>query len=403
MPDLTLTQVSGLLKEVYENKIPSMLQDETVLMKRIETSSEGVVETAGGKYVNFPIVVGRNQGVSYRAENEALGNPGASRYNEVMVPLYYGYGRTRMTGPVLELASKNPQSFANAADREMESLKDSLQKDQNRIGYGDGTGLLASVTAGTGPLATVTVGAAGVYWLEVGMEVDILTRSTGVAVANGTGRTISAINTTTGVVTFSGAANLTVTTNEGIYRQGNYASGVQREPTGLARIVGATSILHGIDPATEPKWAGIVVALGGALSEEAMIKRCDEVRINGGAVSLIVTSLGVRRAYFSILKTYRQFVNTKEFPGGFNGLPFNYGKEIPLVEDPDCPAGYMYFLTEKDLTIRHTRDWHFEDKDGSIFSRVAGYDSFDVLMKRYWEISTYRRNGHALMTGITEA
>ena len=134
-----------------------------------------------------------------------------------------------------------------------------------------------------------------------------------------------------------------------------------------------------------------------------MIRRCDDVRVNGGKISAIFTSLGVRRAYFNLLRQDRQFVNTQTFDGGYTGLPFNYGTEIPVVEDPDCPASTMYFLTEKDITIRQTKDWYFDDRDGSIFKWVGGYDSYDVMMKRYWNVSTYRRNGHAVMTGITEA
>lgn len=401
MANVTLTSISSLLKEVYETKIPSQLQDEMILGKRIEKSSEGVVDTTGGKYVYFPVIVGRNQGISYRAEGEALGDPGAAKYNHAKVELYHGYGRARFNGQIFDQTAKNPQAFAQAADMEMESLKTSLLKDQQRILYGDGTGLLAAVSAATSPAAnTVTVGAAGTYWLEVGQAIDILNRSTGAAVA--TGRTITAINYTTGVVTFDGATAATATT-DGIYRAGNYTSGTRREPNGLGNIVASTGVLHDINPSTEPKWAAISVALGGALTEEAMIRRCDDVRVNGGKISAIFTSLGVRRAYFNLLRQDRQFVNTQTFDGGYTGLPFNYGTEIPVVEDPDCPAGTMYFLTEKDITIRQTKDWHFDDRDGSIFKWVGGYDSYDVMMKRYWNVSTYRRNGHAVMTTITEA
>lgn len=400
-PTSTLVQYSALLKEVYENKIPSQLYEQTKLLKRIRGTSDGVTETTGGKYVDFPIEIGRNEGISYRQESEQLGAPGSSRFVAVQIPLYYGYGRGRFTGQLFELAEKNVQAFVAAAERDMKSLQTNLKRDTSRILYGDGNGLLATISAGSGAVNTMQVLAnTGAYWLAVGQQIDVLNRTTFASVF--TGRQITAINRATGVVTFDGAANATATT-DGIYRQGNKTAGVQREPTGLAKIVAATGALHNVDPATVSEWASSVTAVGGVLTEEAMILKCDQSVANGGDISAIFTSQGVRRAYFGILKAYRQFVNTQKFEGGHTGLPFNYGKEIPVVDDPDCPAGFMWFLDESQISLRQTQEWHFEDRDGSMFKWVHDFDAWDVLIKKYWEVATYKRNAHGLMTGITEA
>ncbi len=398
----TLVQYSALLKEVYEQRIPSQLYENMKLTKRIKSTSDGVTETTGGKYVDFPIEIGRNEGVSYRLEGEQLGDAGSSRYVPVQIPLYYGYGRGRFTGQLFELADKNPRAFVAAADRDMKSLRMTLQRDSTRILYGDGNGLLAAISAGSGAVNTMQVLAnnVGAYWLAIGQQVDVLNRTTFAAVF--TARQITAINRGTGVVTFDGAANATATT-DGIYRAGNKVAGVQKEPTGLAKIVAATGALHNVDPATVSEWAASATAVGGALTEEAMILKCDQSVANGGEISAIFTSQGVRRAYFGILKTYRQFVNTQTFDGGFTGLPFNYGKEIPVIDDPDCPASTMYFLDESQFSIRHTQDWHFDDRDGSIFKWRHDFDQWDVMMKRYWEFATYKRNAHGVLTTVTEA
>lgn len=398
----TLVQYSALLKEVYEQRIPSMLYEGMKLTKRIKSTSDGVSETTGGKYVDFPIEIGRNEGISYRQEGEQIGAPGSSRYVPVQIPLYYGYGRGRFTGQLFELAEKNPKAFVAAADRDMKSLATNLKRDSTRILYGDGNGLLAAISGASGAGNTLQVAAnnVGAYWLAIGQQIDVLNRTTFASVF--TARQITAINRSTGVVTFDGATSATATT-DGVYRQGNKTAGVQREPTGLAKIVAATGALHNVDPATTSEWAANVTAVGGVLTEEAMILKCDQSVANGGEVSAIFCSQGVRRAYFGILKTYRQFVNTQTFDGGFTGLPFNYGKEIPVIDDPDCPAGTMYFLDESEFSIRHTRDWHFDDRDGSIFKWVHDFDVWDVMMKRYWEFATYKRNAHGALTGVTEA
>jgi hypothetical protein len=401
MAEATMTTVDAILKEVYGPRIEDQLQNETVATKRIERTSDGVVETAGGKYVDFPIRVKRNTGIGYRLETEDLPAAGVQGYAEVHVPLKYGYGRTRITGQVMELAEKNFQAFASSLDQEMDGLKNDVQKDENRIAYGDGTGLMATVTADGANTVTVD----NVQYLEVGMRIDIRTRSNGAAVISD--RLITAINETTRVVTYDGADG-TATTTEGIYRMGNFVGGNKREPSGFAAIISATSILHGLDPATEAKWAAIVktnpagAGTNRALSEGIMIETCDAVRTKGGKVTAIFTNLGVRRAYFNLLTQQRRYTDTKEFAGGFQGLPFNYGTEIPVVEDVDAPPSAMWFVNEPEVKIYRTREWHWEDKAGSVLQWVHDKDSFEGFMKCYYEFGTSRRNGHAKLADITE-
>jgi hypothetical protein len=402
MAEATLTTVNALLKEVYGPRIEEQLQSETVALKRIERTSEGVVETAGGKYVDFPIRTKRNPAIGYRAETEPLPAAGVQGYAEVHVPLQYGYGRTRFTGQVMELAEKNYQAFASTMDGEMDGLKNDIVKDSNRVVYGDGSGLMATVTADG--VNTVTVD--NIQYLEVGQLVDIRTRSNGAAIA--AARTITAINESTKVVTYSGA-DATATAADGIYRQDNYLAGVKREPSGFGIIVNDTSILHTLDPALEPAWKGIIrnnpQGTGGtprALSEGVMIEAMDAVRTKGSRPTAIFCGLGVRRAYFNLLTQQRRYTDTKTFAGGFQGLPFMYGTEVPVVEDVDCPPNKMFFITENNLKVYRTREWHWEDKGGGILKWISGYDSFECFMKCYYEFGTSRRNSHALMSDIIE-
>lgn len=388
----TMTTVDAILKEVYALRIEDSLQSETTALKRIERTSEGVVETVGGKYVNFPIRVGRNTGIGNRGELEQLPNPGEQKYAEVTVPLKYMYGRVRMTGQVMQLAEKDYQAFASAMDNEMEYLKDDLAKDQNRQVYGDTTGLIASITD-TAISATHTVDNA--QWLEIGMNTDILIKSSGATVILANVITDIVGNTVTWTSSFTGA------TTQGVYRQGNY----NKEVSGMGSILSSTSVLHGLNPTTQRKWAAIVTANGGvnrALSEGLMIETADKVRINGGKTSLILTSLGVRRAYFNLLTQQRRYTDTKEFAGGFTGLAFNYGTEVPVVEDVDAPPNSMRFLDESKIKVFRNKEWHWADEDGSVLKWVRDFDAWEALMRLYWEIGTTQRNAHALLSDITE-
>ncbi len=389
----TMTTVDGILKEVYGPRLVNQLQNETLAIKRLEKTSDGVVETAGGKYVDFPLKVSRNSGLSYRNEMEQLGNPGQQGYAEVHVPLRYGYGRLRISGQAMDLAETNYQAFASALDGEVDGLKDDLAKDSNRVAYNDSSGLMASLTD-TATSASHTVDNA--QYLEIGMIVDVLVRSSGATVS-----LALTINDIVGLtVTFS--ASFTAALTHGVYRQGNYG----REPSGLGNIVDDTSTLHGLAPASQRKWAATINANGGvnrALSEALMIQTCDGIRTKSGKKpSVIFNNLGVRRAYFNLLTQQRRYTDTKEFAGGFQGLPFNYGTEIPVIEDVDARPNRMTFVYEDAITIYRTKPWHWMDKDNSIFKWVKDFDAWEALLRQYWEMGTNQRNAHGELRDLIE-
>lgn len=400
MGQATLATVDAILKEVYGPRIEDQLQTELIALKRIERTSDGVTETVGGKYVDFPIRVKRNSGIGNRKENEALPTAGQQGYAEVHVPLQYAYARGRLTAQVMNLAEKNHQAFASAMDNEMEWIKQDALKDCARQVYGDGTGNLSSLTATTTSANTVTV--ASTQYLEVGMIVDVRTRSNGAALA--AAREITAINRDTKVVTLDGAA-FSASATDALYREGNFAGGNAREVSGFETIISDTTALHGLSPASQEKWKAVVKGNGGtnrALSEGLMIETCDDVRINGGKVSAIFTSLGVRRAYFNLLTQQRRYADTKTFAGGFQGLAFNYGTEIPVVEDVDCPANRMYFLDEDKFKVYRNKEWHFADEDGNVLKWVNGFDAFEFYLRQFWEIGVNQRNANAKLADITE-
>lgn len=401
MANVSMTTMSAALKEVYEDRIEKQFNEEVTFGKRIEKTSDGISDMIGGKYLDFPIQLARNPGISWRAEGEAIGNPGAAPYHEVHVPVYAGYGRARFTGHVMKLAQSKPQAFANMAQREMENLKDAAVKDMSRIYYGNGTGLIATCSTGAGPGNTITVLNDQAKFVTLGMEIDILHTSTYVALA--TGRTVTLVTpgATETVITFDGAA-VTTTTSHGIYRAGDATGGTQREPTGMNLIADSAGTLHTVDPSSYPVWSGVEEAMGGTITEAMMGKICDRIRMNGGKVSAIFTSLGVRRGYVNVLRASRQFHNTVEFAGGYKAISFHNGDEIPVIDDVDAPASTMFFVTEKKMSIRRAEGWKFVDTDGNIFDRVSGYDMYDVMLRSFEELCTYARNTQGVLRTITE-
>lgn len=405
MATTTMATVDNILKEVYEGQLRDQLQSDTVTLKRVEKSSEGVTHEVGGKYVTFPVRTKRNHGIGARGENEALPIARSQSYAQARVQLKYLYGALELTGQTFELADKNFQAFASVLDEEMKGLRQSLSKDMNRQVYGTTAGKLATATA-AGSTTTFVVADASAQYLEVGMFVDVFTSADAVRVADATITAISSAGGNT-TVTFSPAAG--VATAVGDYMTRDNSGG--KEITGLSQIVSATGTVYNIDPNVTPVWKSYVDSNGGTnrpLSEGLMIKLVDEVRkLGGGTPTVLFSNLGVRRAYFNLLVQQRRYSNTTEFEGGFKGLAFTTDNgDIPMIADYDAPPSRLFAVNEKELKFYEAADWEFMNRDGSNWQRVitsaGAFDAYSCTLYKYCELGTHRRNAHGLLSDITE-
>lgn len=404
----SLVSVTGILKEVYEGDLVDQLQEEEVAMKRIETSADGVFQDAGGKYVRFPIRTQRNHGISYRPENTQIAAAGQQGTLQTQETLKYGYGRLRLTGQVMDLADGNPKAFMDAAEMEIEGLKNDVTRDNNRIAWGglpagftttSGTGVISQLSAQSSASTTVTAPLRDV--IEVGMVIDIID-SSGNVLAGCTGITVTAV--ATNELSFTVNTAVTAANSSFIVRTGDW----NMEPYGLSALYAGSGSMHGINPSTAGNevWkAAEDDATTTTLTEPAMIKKCHSIRRKGGGYpSVIFCSLGVQRTYFNLLTSLRRYNEPTTWTGGLVGLKFNGGKgDIPVVEDIDCPSNSMYLIDEKQIKIYSNQDWQFDDHDGNMFKWVSGYDAFEAMFKRYWQLVTHKRNSGARFTNLTEA
>lgn len=415
---VTMTVVDNILKEVYEDRLRDQLQSEVRALRRIEKTSEGVSEDVGGKYVRFPIRTSRNHGMGARLENEALPHARTQGYASAQVNLTYQYGSIHLTGQTFELAERNPQTFASALQAEVDGLKEGLAKDMNRQVFGTSVGILATATSGT--TSTFVLPEAEAQYLEIDMVVNIWDDSGSSFHQSASGDpnfVITDISKSGGnaTVTFSPASAVAVAAGDTMRRAGSSINATTgKELVGLREIVRSSGTLFNIDPTAYPVWKSEVDNNGGtprALTEGRMIQMVDRIRINGSRPTVIFTSLGVRRSYFNLLSQQREFVNTKTFTGGFEGLAFaGAGGEIPVVEDVDCPPGRMFFLNEKELKLYQAGDWSFMNRDGSNWQRVIGvssgtvnyFDAYTATMFKYCQLGTHRRNAHGVIEDLIE-
>lgn len=391
----TLTTLGPLLKEVYEEGLTDQLNSDAKAYNRIKSNGKAAAKY-GGKYVNFPIHVARNSGIGSRNENEALPTAGYQDTREAFIPMKSHYAAVELTGQAIELADKDYQTFAESLNLEVTRIKQDVSKERNRQFFGNGSGARGVATAGptgqTVPVANASqLDINGVYDIMVGSTAAI--RQAGVTVSNIAGLVVTFVGTLTGTVA-----------NDIIVRTGSYG----REWTGLGAILSDTTVLHQLDPATVPVWKAEIKATAGAISELMLVRMADRIYINGGKTSVIWTTLGVQRAYFSLLQTQKRFLNTTKFTGGFSGVAFESASqgEIPMIADIDAPAGTASYIDEKMITIYNNGGYKFMDRSGSMWQQkrtsAGKFDAWEATLYEYSEMGTRRRNTHGQITGITE-
>ena len=408
----TLTTISAITKEIYEGPLRMQLNDDVVALKRIVKptgkDADVVTDAVGAKWVTFPVHYLRNSGIGARRENENLPSPGQQGSAAARIPLKYLYGRIGLTGQVMKLANSKPQAFVSALQHEMQRIRTDLSVDLNRQVYGTGSGALG-VTSSVTSLNTAVI-TSGIDNFQINEVIDIYTAANLAAdsTAKATARNVTAVVNNedgTGSVTFDGAA-VAFTANDVFVRTGS----ANREWAGLGVMIGNTNgvTYENIDPANVPVWKSIIDSNSGTprnISEGLITKTVDRTyRQCGKNVSLMLTSLGVRRSYSNLLTQQRQFVNKTEFTGGFSGLAFTTDRgEIPMIADKDCPFNTLYGITEEHVKLYRESDWSFMDEDGSMWLRDPNKDFYSATLFQYSEMATDQRNSHFKISDIIES
>ena len=402
-----LTTLSDILKEYYLGPVAEQLNNEVLLLSRLETKSEDLV----GKRAYVPLHHGRSGGIGARAEGIALPAAGQQDYEKAVYDLKYLYGRVEVTGPSMAKTKNEAGAFLQALKSELDGIRNDLTKDLARQIYGDGTGAVGTVAADASNSTTVAYVGTEVIrkgQLYPGFVATIYDASATADLA-GT-HTVDSVDLSAGTVTFSAAVGATFAAGDKIRRAGvatySAAEGntykLSDEVDGIKRIVGSTATaLGGITPTgANAWWDNQRVAVSGALSLEAIQKGLNLARIAGGMPTSVITSLGIQREFYDLLDQAVQYVNPESlnYAAGFKTLSYN---GMPIIADIDAPYGTMYILDESTLKVFSDQDWHFLDADGMTLRQVTGYDKFEAVMARYMNIGATRRNNQVVLTGIT--
>ncbi len=381
---ITTETADSVLKSYYLSAVADQLdKSANPLLAQIKKTTSDV----WGKDVRKAVRFGVNGGVGAGSETGNLPGAGGNRYAQFVAPLKNLYGVIEISDKAVRASENAEGAFVNLLNDEMDGLIKSSSYNFGRMLFGDGTGLLATISSGSGNVYTVD----SVRNLAEGMIVDVA--NTG-GLVSASARTVTAIDREKKTVTLSGA-DISTPANFKIYMQ----KSKDLEITGLGAIFG-TGDLYGVSREGNSWMQPVKKTEVGALTESVIQKAIDEVEeCSGSKINFIVCSWGVRRALFEVLSAYRT-TDMMTLDGGFTALSFN---GIPVVADRFCPEGTMYLLNTDDFALHQLCDWQWlESEGGKILKQTAGKPVYTATLVKYAELLCYRPAGQAMLSDIEE-
>lgn len=407
--------IEALLKEYYIPPVVRQLNDEVLMLNRLEATKDGIIQ---GNLAVVPLDFGRSAGIGPARERGALPAAGSQTFQRATYNLKYLYGRGMVTGPSMATTASDAGSFLRVLKSEVDGLQRDLRNDLARQVYGSYELGKASAAAGfekdaSAAIAKISVdnGSASFTltsdealrkgWIYPGQILDGTDDFNGV-VANASAMVVESVDIATVNVTFTAdptglAANHYLVLQNSIDSSGN--AGV----TGLSAIVADDNDLGELDP-TDPglaDWASIVDTTGGSFDDDVLHQVWNRVRIQSGMEpKSIVTTFGIIRSYFNTLQQQVQFVEPMKLEGGFRVLNF---MDKPFIGDVDCNYGTVYLVDESAIKVFATGDFAPLDEDGHMLKWVSGYDQWEWALARYMELGATRRNSSAKLVGITDS
>lgn len=392
MAGAMISTVSAILKEMYLPPVVEQLNNEVLLLQRLEARDQEIV----GSAAFVPVHTGRSGGIGARGEYVALPDPGAQSYARAQFDLKYLYGVVRVSGPSMAKTASEAGAFLQILRSELDGIRNDLKKDVARQVYGNGDGVVATTALNAAATNTHTLQSAEAInkgQLYVGMFVDIGPAAT--PTSDAAGRTITAVTAATPSITVDGSA-FTSAAGDGVGRAGARTASATYEITGLQQLISTSAnTVGGINGATNTFWQNIADTAGTAITHDRFMQGFNRVRIAGGEVSAIYSSFGVQRDFYNTFQTNIRYVEPLKLSGGFQTLEF-MGK--PIIADVDAPYNRVYLVDERFIKVFSNRDWHFLDEDNTPLKWDTNYDAWKSVLARYMNLGLTRRNVHMVLT-----
>ena len=390
----TQTTLTGMFKDVYEDKIVNLVPESSVLQKKIKFVENDKRE---GRMLHQPVLLSLPSGLTFGVGAVALNNPIASTMGDAQVQ---GAGMTladRITYDVAaKAASGGVRAFVEATELIVDALTQAMSKFiEIELMWGNsplGTLGQSSVNTGSGTTGTLTIDVAewstGIWSGLENMSIDLYITSGTVKLNTNAAVVVTAVNPSTRVISVSGiAADMTALNGQASSAVQIYPYlAVGNEMNGFYNILANTTTLFNINAGTYALWQANTYSCGStaanfgklqsavALATARGLIEDVEVFLNPATFANIVTSQAGARRYDASYKS-------KELENGTMNLQFwGPNGKISLVPHIFMKQGYAFVMPLKRVQRTGATDLTFTlpGMPGEFFLQLPGYTAYEL-------------------------
>jgi hypothetical protein len=363
-----------------------------------------VAQQQGSTTKYITVHYGRNIGFAAGSETVTLPVAGNQKYLQGSIPMKYMFQTVSLTDVALQASKKSKEFLVNVLESEYNGAKNDMQRQLSRMGYGDGSGVIAQINGiGSQPtfdLDTPMVGKNPTDYLEVGGYV--MADSSKTTATSEVYTTISAITDGDTVTLATGTG---IADNDYVFlaHPASSASVSNRdaEVMGLKGLIDdGTNVatLEGFARATYIWWKSYVSSSSTQRSlTDALLHDTFLEAKKKGNPKYALTSFDVYSAYGQLLSPDRRYTDKMELNGGFTGISFN---GLPIVPDYDAPYDELYFIDPSTLSVEDLAPISFLNEDGAILDRSSTTPAWNATLRYYANLAITAPNKNAALRDI---
>ncbi len=394
----TLTSLSNFLNDMIA-PLQQTFSKRTVLhdeLKRNTRRSNFV-----GRQVRVPLILNLKQGTGGFAET--AGPNIARQLNDSAA-----YITMARVGHAIELSldlmkavdGRDWAAVGDALKLHMDQASVAMSRVENEMLWGNGDALVAAVSGAGTASTTVTVGvAANFYQLYAGRIVDILVRSSGATIS--LGREIVSTNASAGTITLDAA--VTTSVNDGVYIEGTYGNAVQ----GIRQPFATSGTFQGVNLATVSQFRG-VDGRGGTVTAADL-----SMSILDGASRRLGQASGTTPDFYagdpaaidkfgqSLIAQFRWNPKITRLETGWEGIDY---RGVPLIPDFDAPAGEVYGINKKGVTLYgYDNGPSWDEQTGSKFQRFTRNAPVECWLIDFLQLGFHKPNSLVKVANLNQA
>lgn len=166
---------------------------------------------------------------------------------------------------------------------------------------------------------------------------------------------------------------------------------------GLGNLIETGNTVGGIDSSDvlNTFWRSYENNTAGALTLAQMSTAYNSVSVGNDHPDMVLTTQTLFEKYESLLQPQLRYTDTKTADSGFQNLLF---KSAPVVYDVHCPAGTMYFVNSKYISlVGHSGKWF----SNTPFVRPENMDARYALIMCYGNLTVRNRAKQGKLTAKT--